>query len=227
MSGTFISPRLRPSLLSAEPIDYICNACSRRSVATYRRTRKALKVVGAQKSGSTTEREDHIIFNPPSSAPNVYHTPYKFLPSTDKRKALLARHMATTSGLSSPPTSSSLSSPQSTLAAIAAARRQQSAASLPQPLKPVKEKRYHLGQAEVDEMRRLRAENTRAWPLQKLAEKFDCSVYFATLCCYGIGDKDLFAERAHEMAAVKSRWGRKRTEAREDRAERKTLWGAV
>jgi hypothetical protein len=186
-----------------------------------------LKVVG-RKSGSTTELEDHIIFNPPSSAPNVYHTPYKFLPANDKRKALYARQMTTAASPTSPTPSSQ--PPQSALAAIAASRQQaslppSSTANLPSPLNPIKEKQYHLGQAEVDEMRRLRAEDTRAWSLPKLAEKFGCSIYFATLCCVNIGN--LQEERRRELEAIKSRWGRKKTEAREDRKERKSLWGAA
>jgi hypothetical protein len=231
MSGTFLSHRLRPTLFTAEPIDFICNACSRRGAATYRRTRKALKVVGARKDGSTTESRDHIIFDPPSSAPNIYHTPFKFLPANDKRKALYARQMTTVASPESP-TAASSPPPQSALAAIAASRHQAfmppsfpptSTAALPAPLKPIKEKQYHIGQAEVDEMRRLRREDTRKWTFQKLADKFGCSRVFVMLQCGSIRNPQ--EERKQQLELIKSKWGRRKTEAREDRKERKALWG--
>ena len=46
-------------------------------------------VAGAQETAKEQlPPGDHIIFNPPSSAANVYHTPPKFLPPTDPRKKL-------------------------------------------------------------------------------------------------------------------------------------------
>jgi len=84
------------------------------------------------------------------------------------------------------------------------------------------EKKYHVTQAQVEEIRRLRAENPKQWTRVKLAEKFQCSQYFVSLCCCAPEIKE---QRDRELAEIKSRWGRKKTEAREDRQTRKALWG--
>jgi CDP-diacylglycerol pyrophosphatase len=56
----------------------------------------------------------------------------------------------------------------------------------------------------------------------KLAEKFECSQFFVSLCCSAPEIKE---QRDKELAHIKSKWGRKKTEAREDRQTRKALWG--
>lgn len=72
-------------------------------------------------------------------------------------------------------------------------------------------------------MRRLRAENPRQWTRVRLAEKFECSQFFVSLCCSSPEMKEE-QEKLAEMA--RARWGRRKTEAREDRVTRKQLWGA-
>ncbi|KAI4844284.1 hypothetical protein E4T44_06274 [Aureobasidium sp. EXF-8845] len=135
---------------------------------------------------SSTGNQDHIIYNPPSSAPNVYHTPLKFLPKDDPRRRLhtLLR-----------PTSTSASASSTT--------------SLPPAVRPVYEKKYHLKEADIAEIRRLRAEDPRQWTRVRLAEKFECSQFF----------------RSTELEKIKEKWGRTKTEAREDRQTRKQSWG--
>ncbi len=68
------------------------NASSRRYESSYRRTQQRLNIKPdpsfLHSKGSPAE--DHIIFNPPSSAPSPLQTPAKFLPKEDKRKQLLA-----------------------------------------------------------------------------------------------------------------------------------------
>ncbi|KAK4504139.1 hypothetical protein PRZ48_005055 [Zasmidium cellare] len=160
---------------------------------------------------------NHIIFNPPSSAPNVYHTPSKFLPKSDPRRALYTTAAAT------PTAEAPKSKPKGILASIANER----AASTPpasqlKPVRPIYEKKYHLTQEDIDEIRRLRKEDPRTWTRVRLAKKFDCSEFFVSLCASA---PEIADEREKELERIKSKWGRKKREARELRQERKKLWG--
>ncbi|KAK3054733.1 hypothetical protein LTR09_004462 [Extremus antarcticus] len=196
MAPSIFSTLLRPSALSTDSVNFICAAC-RCNASSFRRTRKALRVKpDAAFLPSKTEPQDHIIFNPPSSAPNVYHTPSKFLPATDPRRKLhtlapAPRETPTTSPLDSAPSSSY-------------------------------EKKYHLGKEEMEEIRRLRAEDPKQWTRVNLAEKFECSQFFISLCCSAPTVKK---EQDKQLEAIKKRWGRRKTEAREGRQARKQLWG--
>ena len=84
------------------------------------------------------------------------------------------------------------------------------------------EKKYHLGENEFDEIRRLRAEDPAKWTRSKLAEKFNCSQFFVGM----VSPND---ERARldkvALEQIKERWGRKRRYAREDRQKRREMWG--
>ena len=195
---------LRPSASTIENSGYVCQAC-RRHESTYRRTRKALRVKPDPSFlPSKTETQDHIIFNPPSSAPNVYHTPPLFLPSNDPRRKLHTR-------IPTSPTTSSASP------ATAKEKR-----PLPQAVRPEYQKKYHLTPEQVEEIRRLRKEDPRKWTRVRLAEKFECSQFFVSLCCSA---PEVKAEQDKQLEDIKKRWGRKKTEAREARQERKKLWG--
>ena len=207
MASPFFARAYRPTSLPRDASTYICLSC-RRQQSTFRRTRKALKVKPDPSFlPSTTETQDHIIFNPPSSAPNVYHTPQKFLPKSDPRRSLHAFASSTSSGLVSPPASTSYTT---------ISKR------LPPAVRTPYEKKYHLGQAEIDEMRRLRAEDPRKWTRNALAEKFDCSNFFVGLCC---SSPMMKAEMDRELAAIKAKWGRRKMDAVEERKARKALWG--
>ena len=186
--------------------DWICHTC-RRHESSFRRTRKALRVKPTESFlPSKTETRDHIVFNPPSSAPSVYHTPQKFLPKGDPRRRM--------SSLATPaPASSSL--PDGSIAAAASATAMK-------PVRPQYEKKYHLSPEQVEEIRRLRKEDPRVWTRVKLAEKFECSQFFVSLCCCAPEIKE---ERERELALVKEKWGRRKREAREDRQTRKDGWG--
>lgn len=83
-------------------------------------------------------------------------------------------------------------------------------------------KKYHLGAEEIAEIRRLREEDPRQWTRERLAEKFECSQFFVSLCAAAPAVKE---QRERELEAVKRRWGRRKTEAREDRQTRKAAWG--
>nr|POE54360.1 54s ribosomal protein l20, mitochondrial [Quercus suber] len=231
MASTLLPRALRPSSLSkAQPDNFICTFC-RRDQSTYARTRKALRVKPDPSFlPSTTEPRDHIIFNPPSSLPSVYHTPSKFLPKTDPRRKLHSLAKPPPQILS--PTNTAAAAlaptPSGALSTIASMRRSTaahtpaiSASALP-TVRPKHERKLHLTQTAVDEMRRLRAEDPRKWTRMALAEKFECSQFFVSLCCSAPQRK---TEAQQALAEIKSRWGRRRTEARIQRTERKKMWG--
>lgn len=214
MATSLFAQPIRPSTISSDAAAFICKSC-RRNVATWRRTRKALRAkLDPLFAPSTSEAQDHIIFNPPSSAPNVYHTPTKFLPKSDPRRALHT---------SAPTPANAPAAPQGVLASIAAQRAAAapSAGSL-KPVRPVQEKKYHLTQAEIDEIRRLRAEDPRQWTRVRLAERFDCSQFFVSLCCSA---PEIKQEQDKELERIKAKWGRRKRDARDARQERKKRWG--
>ena len=76
-------PFLLPSLSESVAIE------SRRSQSSYRRSKPRLRVKPDASFGpSSDQSQEHIIYNPPSSAPSVYQTPSKFLPADDVRRTL-------------------------------------------------------------------------------------------------------------------------------------------
>lgn len=211
MASLLFSLPFRSSVYPRDGSKYICATC-RRYKSTFRRQRKALRVKPDPSfAPSKTEMQDHIVFNPPSSAPNVYHTPLKFLPKSDPRRQL--HSLAPTTTATPPSTPASSASAESNITRPP---------RLPRPVRPQYEKKYHLGQEQIDEIRRLRAEDPRKWTRIKLAEKFECSQFFVSLCCCAPERK---AEQDKELEEIKRRWGRKKTEAREERQARKQLWG--
>ena len=144
----------------------------------------------------SSPRQDHIVFNPPSSAPSVYHTPHKFLPKDDLRR---------------------------TLAASIPSKSDPTPDWLPPPVRKPYTKSYHLKEEDLDEIRKLRTENPTKWTRVKLGEKFRCSPLFVGLVCQASREhQDLQLEK---VAAVKARWGKRRTLAREDRTRRRESWG--
>ncbi len=71
-------------------------------------------------------------------------------------------------------------------------------------------------------MRRLREADPGQWTRVRLAEKFGCSQFFVSLCCSSVKAQQ---KNDKELEAIKKRWGRQKTEAREARQARKALWG--
>lgn len=185
----------------------ICSRCAAqqqtRSVSSFRRTQKALRVGPADSFANTTDTSDHIVYNPPSSAPNVYHTPLKFLPKGDPRRRM---HMLV-SGQNAGSTDEAGSVKRT---------------PLPPSLAPIRRPKYHLTAEDVAEIRRLRTEDPTTWTRVKLAEKFGCSQFFVSLCAQAPEAK---IRQDEALAAVKSKWGRQKREAREDRQTRKAKWG--
>jgi len=95
-------------------------------------------------------------------------------------------------------------------------------ARLPPALKDPAEKKYHLTEVEVAEIRRLRAEDPHTWTRKRLAEKFDCSQFFVSIVAK---NEQAGKEYEQRLEAAKKRWGAGRTLARHERGRRKELWG--
>ncbi|KAK8176174.1 mitochondrial ribosomal protein subunit L20-domain-containing protein [Phyllosticta citrichinensis] len=235
MSNTILSRPLRPLSSSFNS-------------STTRRHNKFLKSVPSAPifTPHQSVAADTIIYNPPSSAPNVYHTPLKFLPANDRRRqlaALQARAAAaqsvaqgaspitrTGTQLSAPSgynaTLNSLASSYGNISSSSSSSshpsNSNSAQKLPPPLRQPYEKKYHLTETDVAEIRRLRASDPVTWSRQKLADKFDCSPFFVGL----VAPAPEHAQRkADEVEELKKRWGPRRRAAREDRKRRKEMWG--
>ena len=186
----------------AEPIESI----SRRHQSSYRRARSRLNVKpDVSFLPSKTEPHDHIIYNPPPSAPNVYHTPTIFLPKSDKRRQM--HDLAT----------------QRDPQLAAGATPWSSEQRLPPPVRKPYEKRYHITELQMEEMRRLKKEDPLAWSIGALAKRFDCSRVFVGFVTEGLSGEN---QKQQKMVTevIKSRWGTKRRVAREDRALRKERW---
>lgn len=175
------------------------NASPRRNESSYRRSKQRLNIRPDSSFLPSNLNQDHIIFNPPASAPSVLHTPLKFLPKEDKRRQLLAS---------------------------TAARHNAIDSTLP-PQLPVKRSvpHHHLSEADVKEIQRLKREFPDDWTCMKLARKFNCSTFFVSICLSQCGGDD--SQRKQEMKekleAVRARWGPRRRKAREDRSKRYEL----
>ncbi|KIY02805.1 uncharacterized protein Z520_01270 [Fonsecaea multimorphosa CBS 102226] len=169
----------------------------RRHQSSYRRTRSRLNIKpDPDFLPSKTELHDHIIYNPPPSMPNVYHTPNIFLPKNDRRKVF-----------SDPETQQS---------------HLQSAQQLP-AIPRQTGKRYHLVEKDLEEMRELRRTDPTQWSVSRLSKKFDCSPVFTHMVVEGLAPEK-GKEQKMVTEIVKSNWGKKRREAREDRQIRKERW---
>jgi len=227
------SPRVQPSRVATSRVH-----C--RYESSYRRHIQRLSIPPAPsfthspKKASSIPPASHVIFNPPSSAPNVYHTPLKFLPRGDRRRSLYASAVSmhnVSAPAPSPKTSQALSpftKPGTQVHEAASTYPSGLRPSVPEgeplppALKPLQDKKYHLTAPEIAEMKRLRAEDPKRWSLLRLAEKFQCSQYFVQICCPNEN-----AGREHETRKADARrfWGPRKTRARDERVRRRELWG--
>jgi hypothetical protein len=170
----------------------------RRHESSYRRSRSKLNIKPDPAFLPTkVEQHDHIIYNPPPSMPNVYHTPTLFLPRNDKRRAIQA-------------------------ALDAKSQQYQDVPAIPEA-KKIGPKSYHLTPADVKEMRRLRKEDPWKWSKIQLAKKFECSGKFVEFVIRGMSPEKAKIQQA-VTDVVKSNWGVRRRTAREDRLIRKDRW---
>lgn len=178
-----------------------------RQQSTKSRTKRALNIPKHESFLNPRPTTNHIVFNPPSSEASVYHTPFKFLPKTDpRRRAQLSNLFAssTTIQYSTPGVSVEPTVNPDDLPAV-----------FPPELGT---KKYHMTKEDVEEMRRLRLEDPNKHTVTSLSKQFGCTPWFVMMCVRSPRehrDKHKAAE-----AAVKARWGPKRTAAREERARR-------
>lgn len=200
---TAIAPR-RPlaNIFSPLPLSLHFLPAARRHESSTRRTTKKLRV----KPDPTFKAfihpdkvKDHIVFNPPSSAPSPYYTPVAFLPRNDPRRRLLAESHSHANPYQGPDD------------------------PLPPAVRKPHEKKYHLTDKDIVEIRRLRTEDPSTWTRTKLAEKFECSPFFVGMVV-PVSEERLKQKRL-ELEEVKSKWGPKRRIAREQRAARRATWG--
>lgn len=84
------------------------------------------------------------------------------------------------------------------------------------------EKKYHLTEAQIGEIRQLRLQDPYTWTRVKLAEKFGCSQFFVGMV---VKAKEKAREVEEGHAEVRRKWGQVKREAREDRNRRKEMWG--
>ncbi|KAJ4206715.1 Hypothetical protein NCS54_00726000 [Fusarium falciforme] len=168
---------------------------------TTARTKRSLKI--APHESFQPDRKtafpaaDSIIYNPPASEASPLHTPFLFLPPNDARRAAITRLRHTPGSPVAPPAEGKLPP------AMNYHRR---------------DPNYNLKAADIQEMKRLRAEDPVTWSVNKLAEKFGCSTIFVKMAAPAPAGhlKALQAKQERREA----RWGAIRTKAREDRKRR-------
>ena len=163
---------------------------------------------------------DTIVFNPPSAAPNVYHTPSLFLPRDDPRRSLTLRTNAAGAAIYSSVARAPAAPSPST--AGASGLETSTNPSLPPALRQFPPRKYHLGPAQIEEMRRLRREDSATWTRAKLAEKFQCSNMFVMTV---VRASEEWRQKERKRTEMQMRtWGPKRRKARADRERRWAAW---
>ena len=65
--------------------------------------------------------------------------------------------------------------------------------------------------------------NPNVWTREKLARQFNCSSLFIGIVCEAIQERK--EQQVKVLEDIKSRWGRRRRAAREERAKRRESWG--
>jgi hypothetical protein len=178
---------------------------STRGHKTTARTKRSLKI--APHSSFLPDRTrpfpaaDSIIYNPPSSQATPHHTPFLFLPQNDPRRDALKRIRA--NGLLPSPTTE----PSGQLAPEVKYKR--------------RTPKTNITEKEVEEMKRLRAEDPVTWTVNALAKKFDCSTIFVKMAAPASQEHTQWL--AEKLERRKARWGPMKTQAREDRKRREEM----
>lgn len=216
--------------------------------STYRRMTRANAMASAtsmRTSKISGPQSSHIIFNPPPTLPNVYHTPLKFLPANDPRRKLYATGpslynipstvndpISRAHGLSKATgeiQNTIMSTPGTSLREVAFSfptalgQRIPDGQRLPPKVGRTFKIEKYLTQDEVEQIRQLRQENPLNNTVNKLAAQFGCSRELVM----GIQNASWKVKqmRWKERDDVKAEWSRKTKLARRDRDRRKELWG--
>ncbi|KAJ4267628.1 hypothetical protein NW762_003740 [Fusarium torreyae] len=191
----------RPAARLLSPRASALPIVSCRGHKTTSRTKRSLKI--APHDSFLPDRKaafpasDSIIYNPPSSEASPLHTPFLFLPPNDARRAALTRLRQTPGSPVAPPAEG----------------------KLPPAMKyQRRDPNYNLKAADIQEMKRLRAEDPVTWSVNKLADKFGCSTIFVKMAAPAPAShlQNLKSKQERREA----RWGAIRTHAREDRKRR-------
>ena len=93
---------------------------------------------------------------------------------------------------------------------------------LPPPLRPIKQKLYHLTQEQIDEIRQLREQDPVKWTRKKLAEKFECSQFYIGIIAPVSKERKIELEKEIDQKIEKMGW--KKKFIRNERARRRELW---
>ncbi|KZS93559.1 hypothetical protein SISNIDRAFT_454762, partial [Sistotremastrum niveocremeum HHB9708] len=107
---------------------------------------------------------------------------------------------------------------------------QPSAVSSPSPLPPLQRpelpKHNVLSEAQIDEIRRLRAEDPQKNTASQLARQFGCSSKFVSFCAPLPRElkKAALAEREAAHAQSRERWGEKKRTVAAIRQKRRSMW---
>lgn len=155
---------------------------------------------------------DHIVYNPPPSMPNPYHTPPKFLPKSDVRWRLFQQQQ-------------SQSASSSTFTGSPKDPFDPSDPRLPTPVHTPYQKKYHMGPKQIEEMRALRQSDEETWTRTKLAEKFKCTQWFAGMV---VQASEIRRNKLKADEEAWKEWARRKNPAllkiKEDRLKRKAMW---
>ncbi|KAK6339248.1 hypothetical protein TWF718_008671 [Orbilia javanica] len=221
--------------------------CARQQLrykSTTRRMTKALRLhphgsfigtASTMPSRSATSRDltpvvssvvPNIIHNPPAAAPTPFITPKLFVPKQDPRyeapsgTAILTSAPAVTAVDVNPrPEVTSASSSGEGVSAGGVAGEP---SKLPPSLRRPYQKTYHLDEAQVKEIQRLRGENPDVYTRRKLAKMYGCSEFFVGMVAPTTEERK--KEMRKKVEDVKAGWGRIRSFAREERGRRRELW---
>ncbi|KAK2068324.1 hypothetical protein P8C59_002967 [Phyllachora maydis] len=194
--------KLRPPTAPSPPSLYA--RATRRHASSAKRTKRALNL--PPHPSFLTSHDDklgtRIIFNPPASEASVYHTPFKFLPKTDpRRRANLSSLFGKSTAVAASP---GPASPTTALAEPAVTDAAVLPENLPLATKGVP-KKYTVTEADLHEMRRLRALDPATYSVATLAQRFNCTKLFIQMCCSSS------REHKEQMQKLKeekeSRWG--------------------
>ncbi|KAF1813800.1 hypothetical protein P152DRAFT_457169 [Eremomyces bilateralis CBS 781.70] len=228
LQSFFSSISSRPSIRSSQ-----CQFSLQqiRQESTRKRLKRKLKIAPSPAFTSSTEQYDHILFAPPSSAPNIYHTPLKFLPAHDPRRHMLSSMSSAPASITPTGTPLTVDAPNSLMTALKSVSlktptqtisHSESETALGPVIGPTGRKGYHLTEQDINEIRRLRLSDPKTWTVAKISQKFKCTEFFVRIVAR---NREAGKEHMRQMEEVQKGWGTKRREAREDRYRRQVLWG--
>jgi len=223
---TLLAPNSGPSLVAI------------RQKSTAARTRRALRVpphpdfvIGPAPSrdGRSAKKSrflpgpDEVLFHPPAAAPSVYHTPLKFVPASDPRRRVA---LVGSDG-------DAAASPVADIGELFRRQAQRTAAASAISRAPILgaagtaavQAKKQLSEAEVAEMRRLRAADPARWTVRALARHFGAGEVFVMIATRGAAPANHLAEMQERLDRVRARWGVKKSAARTERARRRVMMG--